>query len=128
MKKDVNITNAEWKIMVKLWEGEPYTITELVNALKVETGWSQATVITMLKRLVKKECIYFIEGERAKKFYAAVKREEVVTSETQSFLNKLYGGSVGMMLNSMVQYNSITKDDLDEIYKLIKEKDKSEGK
>ena len=36
----VNLSDGEWKIMNRLWECEG-TITELKNALQVETGWDK---------------------------------------------------------------------------------------
>ena len=47
----VALTEAEWKIMLLLWEKSPWTMMELTRALAEDTGWSKHTVITMLKRL-----------------------------------------------------------------------------
>lgn len=46
-----NLTDAEWKLMHRLWEQSPQTITQLTAALSAETGWEKHTVITMLIRL-----------------------------------------------------------------------------
>ena len=46
-----NLTDAEWKLMHRLWEQSPQTITQLTAALSTETGWEKHTVITMLTRL-----------------------------------------------------------------------------
>ena len=46
-----NLTDAEWKLMHRLWEQSPQTITQLTAALSAETGWEKHTVITMLTRL-----------------------------------------------------------------------------
>lgn len=43
-----NLTDAEWKLMHRLWEQSPQTITQLTAALSAETGWEKHTVITML--------------------------------------------------------------------------------
>ena len=47
----IDLSNSEWKLMNRLWQTSPMTITELTAALKEETGWSKNTVITMLSRL-----------------------------------------------------------------------------
>ena len=47
----VNLSDGEWKLMNKLWQGAPLTITQLTAALHSETGWGKHTVITMLSRL-----------------------------------------------------------------------------
>ena len=60
------ISTAEWKIMSKLWEEEPRTITQLTKELFEETGWDKHTIMTYLKRLENKEVVYHVDGGRAK--------------------------------------------------------------
>ena len=64
-----NLTDAEWKLMHRLWDSAPQTITQLTAALREETGWEKHTVITMLSRLEAKGAVRHEEGARAKKFY-----------------------------------------------------------
>lgn len=52
-----NLTDAEWKLMHRLWEQSPQTITQLTAALSAETGWEKHTVITMLIRLEAKGAV-----------------------------------------------------------------------
>ena len=61
----VHLSDGEWKLMNKLWDASPRTITELTAALREETGWSKNTVITMLSRLDAKQAVYYEEGLRA---------------------------------------------------------------
>ena len=68
----VHLSDGEWKLMNKLWDASPRTITELTAALREETGWSKNTVITMLSRLDAKQAVYYEEGLRAKQYYPAV--------------------------------------------------------
>ena len=37
----VHLSDGEWKLMNKLWDASPCTITELTAALREETGWSK---------------------------------------------------------------------------------------
>ena len=59
----IDLSNSEWKLMNRLWQTAPMTITELTAALKEETGWSKNTVITMLSRLEGKEAVRHEEGQ-----------------------------------------------------------------
>ena len=74
----VHLSDGEWKLMNKLWDASPRTITELTAALRGDTGWSKNTVITMLSRLEGKDAVYYEEGLRAKQYYPAVTREEAL--------------------------------------------------
>ena len=62
----ITLSDGEWKLMNRLWDDAPRTITELVAALREETGWSKNTVITMLGRLEAKGAVRHEEGQRAK--------------------------------------------------------------
>ena len=70
----IDLSNSEWKLMNRLWQTSPMTITELTAALREDTGWSKNTVITMLSRLEGKEAVRHEEGRRAKLYFPAVGR------------------------------------------------------
>lgn len=100
---NVNLSDGEWKIMNTLWEREAATITELTAVLQGETGWDKHIIITMLNRMSKKGAVSWRTVGRAKQFYPVVSRNEVSIRETRGFLNKVYRGSIGMMVNAMVE-------------------------
>ena len=119
MKKEINLSNGEWKIMNCLWEKSPRTITELVKALKDETGWNKHTVIPMLSRLESKGAVHYETGARAKQFYPSIPRENTALVETKSFLSKVYSGSIGLMLNAMIDNEALSREELDELYAIL---------
>ena len=93
----VNLSDSEWKLMNHLWARSPQTITELTAVLRAETGWSKNTVITMLSRLETKGAVRYEPGGRARRYFPSVQREDAALAETESFLSKVYGGSLGLM-------------------------------
>lgn len=115
----VNLSDAEWKLMNLLWEEAPRTIMQLTNALKAETGWTKHTVISFLKRMEEKGALHYVEGERAKLYYPDLKREEAARQETEDFLDRVFQGRMGMMLNTMVQQRALSKEDLAELHKIL---------
>lgn len=117
---NVNLSDGEWKIMNLLWESSPRTITELTADLKMETGWSKHTIITMLGRMEKKGAVCFEEGKRAKQFYPNVLKDQISYIETKGFLEKVYQGSLSLMINAMVKQESLTKDDITGLYDILK--------
>ncbi len=116
----MNLSDGEWKLMNRLWQGAPYTITRLTEALKPETGWSKHTVITMLARLEAKGAVRHEKGERAKRYYPEVERDAVSASETKNFLSKVYSGRLGGLVNAMVDQKALTKQEIDELYEILK--------
>ena len=121
---NVNLSDGEWKIMNVLWEKGAGTITELTAALQSETGWDKHIIITMLGRMEKKGAVAFKVNGRAKQFYPLISRNEVSIRETRGFLNKVYRGSIGMMVNAMIDDRALTKEDLAELYEILDQAEK----
>ena len=115
----ITLSDGEWKLMNRLWDDAPRTITELVAALREETGWSKNTVITMLCRLEAKGAVRHEEGQRAKLYYPVTDREDAARTETESFLDKVYGGSLGLMMSAMVDSRRLTPEDIAELSAIL---------
>ena len=109
----IDLSNSEWKLMNRLWQNAPMTITELTAALREDTGWSKNTVITMLSRLEGKEAVRHEEGRRAKLYFPAVGREDAIEAETETFLDKV--GGLGLLMSAMVEKNALTEHDIAEL-------------
>lgn len=117
----INISDAEWKIMNILWEHSPCTIMQITKMLADSTGWTKHTVMTLLKRLEEKEAVCYEEGERAKQYYAKVPQNEAVIEEVKSFLDKAFKGKLGLMINTLIQEEAISKDEIDELYAILEQ-------
>ena len=117
----IDLSNSEWKLMRRLWDHFPSTITELTAALREETGWSKNTVITMLSRLEAKGAVRHEEGGKAKRYFPSVLREDAARDETESFLSKVYGGSLGLMMNTMGESRQLSESDIAELSAILEQ-------
>ena len=115
----ITLSEGEWKIMKLLWESSPYTLGELAHALEKETGWSRPTVFVMLKRLIAKGAISVDESARVHAYYPIIKREDVAPIETESFLNRVYDGSVGMLFTALTERNALSDKDIAELKEIL---------
>ena len=115
----INLSDSEWKLMRHLWGHAPQTITELTAAVREDLGWSKNTVITMLSRLEAKGAVRHEEGGRAKQYYPVLRREDAARAETESFLSKVYGGSLGLMMSAMVESRRLTEADIAELSAIL---------
>lgn len=122
--KNVNLSDGEWKIMNVLWERGEGTITELTAILQGETGWDKHIIITMLGRLEKKGAVAFKVNGRAKQFYPLISRNEASIRETRGFLNKVYKGSIGMMVNAMVADEALSQEEIAQLYEILEQAEK----
>ena len=121
IRLEINISNSECYVMECLWESSPRTLMQIVEACKKRAGWAKSTCTTMVKRMDAKGLIRHEEGGRAKLFYPMVKREDVVVKQTKDFLQRIYHGSVGMMMNTLVEQNDLTDEDIDELEHILEQ-------
>lgn len=119
-KENAILQQSDRYIMEKLWEESPRTITQLYHELKEEQGWSKSTVNTLLTRMVEKGIIYYEEGDKARQYYPAIKREDAAVAETESLLQRVYKGSVGMMMNTMLKESAFSQEEIEELYEILR--------
>lgn len=117
----INLTEAEWNVMECLWEEYPKTGREIVERLNEQMGWSRSTTLTLLKRLEEKGAVGSENAGTMKKFYPGITREFVALQETEDFLQRVYKGSIGMMVSSFTKKQSLTKAEIDELYAILGE-------
>ena len=116
----VNLSDSEWKLMNHLWDHAPRTIMELTAAVKDETGWSKNTGITMLDRLAAKGAVRY-EAGRARQYSPAVDRSDAARAETENFLSKVYGGSLGLMVSNLVEAKALSEADIAELSAILEQ-------
>ena len=91
------------------------TLAELV----ADTGWSRATIFMMLKRLIAKGAVTMDDSGKFQKYSAAVAYADVEPEETASFLSRVYGGSVGMMVSNLVGRGTLSEQEIQELKSIL---------
>lgn len=124
--EDMSLTNSEWYVLDCLWERSPMTVMELVGALNTRLGWAKSTTITTLRRMEDKGLVLCTVEGRAKHYVPAVPRDRAVRGETRSFLNKVYRGSVGLMVSALAQDQALSRAEIDELYEILRRAEEGE--
>jgi len=117
----VSLSNAEWRIMDFLWDKSPATIADMVHYFDGITNWDRHVVIMMLKRMEAKGAVRWQVIWRAKHYYPMIEREQSCVQETKDFLERVYKGSLGLMLTTMVKQEKIEKKELEELRRILNE-------
>ena len=113
------LSDGEWTLMKALWVSAPATITQLTGALREDTGWSKHTIISMLSRLEAKGAVRYQSNGRAKAYFPVLQRGDAVRRETSHFLEKVFDGHLGVMLNAVMDSRPLTQADLDELSAIL---------
>ena len=120
MKEEIKVTNSEWYVMNCLWEKSHLSLMQLVPLLKESAGWSKSTSATTVRRMTEKDLIGYEENGKTKYFFPKVKKQDVVVQETRDFLQRIYDGSVGMMMSALVRQNDLSQEDILELQEILK--------
>lgn len=108
--------------MEVLWDRSPRSAAEVIKALTVETGWNHRTIRTLLRRLMDKKAVSYVEDGRAYLYAAVLTREEYVRSESRSFLARVFGGNPLSALAHFVEDEQLSSEELERLQDLVDEK------
>ena len=122
-KTTPRISDAEWEVMRVAWSKGQVTAQEVINGL-ADHGWRPTTIKTMLNRLLKKGALLHKAEGRLYTYRPAVRMEDCIRHESQSFLDRVFGGDPAPLLVHFVKYARLRPEDLDELRKILAEKSK----
>jgi BlaI family transcriptional regulator, penicillinase repressor len=118
------ISDSEWKVMKIFWANAPCTANEVVQAL-YETKWQPKTIKTLINRLVKKGVLSYKISEQDKKtyhYFPLVLENECIKAESQSFLKRVFNGSLNAMLANFLNEGELSSDEIDELKRILDKK------
>lgn len=107
----MNITEAEFKVMDALWRREPQSADELIAAVRGQSDWGEATVKTLINRLLKKGAIRSERSAGRHRYHAALEKEAFALSESENLLDRLFGGQIAPLVAQFAQNRSLSADD-----------------
>ena len=122
MRSPIQLSEAELKIMLVLWEHSPRTMAQITQSLYAETAWSKNTVITLLKRMIAKGAVWADETAFPKTYAPLVDRQTMERQETKSLMKRLFHGSPTMLMSNMVEGGALSDAELDEMIALLQKK------
>ena len=120
-EKHISLTEAEWTVMECLWEKSPRTGRETVAWLDKKMGWTRSTTLTMLRRLEAKGAVAGDTEGELKTFRPMIAREEVAVQEAENLLDRVYKGSLSLLVSSLTKKQSLPQSEIDELYAILRE-------
>ena len=84
------------------------------------TGWSRSTTLTMLRRMSEKGLIACDGKGEVLSYAPLLRREDAAISETRSFIDRIYKGSVSMMVNAMTDRQELSRQEIEALYEVLR--------
>ncbi|NYE60266.1 putative transcriptional regulator [Duganella sp. 1224] len=117
--KPVQISEAESQVMEVLWTGSPRTAEDVVAALSDQQPWQEATIKTLLNRLLKKGALRADRDGRRFLYAPLLTRDQWVVAESSSMVERLFGGRIAPLVAHFGQHGKLSASDLDELKRLV---------
>lgn len=122
MHKDkFSLTPAEWYVMELLWQHDHCTGRDAVAHLSQRAEWSRSTTLTVLRRMTEKGLIACQELDGVQTYSPLIPQEEATLQETENFLNRVFQGSVNMMLSAFTRKHPLSPSEIQELYAILEE-------
>jgi BlaI family penicillinase repressor len=122
MAKIPMITEAEWKVMKVLWAKAPQPAYDVVQSLAQAERWHPNTIKSLLSRLRQKKALGAKKYKNLYLYYPLVSEEDCVHAESESFLQRLFGGSIKPLLIHFAKRQRLTAADLEELRRILERK------
>lgn len=114
------ITDSEWVVMKVLWEKSPLLSRDIIKSVSERSTWNNKTIETLLRRLVEKDAVgYSLINSKVREYYPLISHEECEKVESESFLKKVYDGSVSMLIAGLLKHQKVSKEELEKLKELI---------
>lgn len=119
MGADIAISEAESLVMDVLWQRHPASAEDIVAALAGRQDWQEATIKTLLNRLLNKGAITADKDGRRYLYSPLLQREQWLSQESESLLGRLFGGRVAPLVAHFSKQRKLSSADIAELKRLI---------
>jgi BlaI family transcriptional regulator, penicillinase repressor len=123
----MQISEAESVVMEVLWQRSPQASEEVLAAVGERQQWQEATVKTLLNRLLNKGAIEAQKDGRRYLYSPRLRREDWVMGESESLLARLFDGRVAPLVAHFSQHRKLSAADVAELRKLVETLEQGES-
>ncbi|MCM1123828.1 MAG: BlaI/MecI/CopY family transcriptional regulator [Eubacterium sp.] len=114
---EYRLAKTEAQFAELIWQSEPISSPELVRLCEKEFHWKKSTTYTVLKKLCDRG---IFQNEKAE-VTSLISKEEFYSYKSRKFVEDSFGGSIPRFLTAFMGGKKLTKEQADEIKKMIDE-------
>jgi len=79
-------------VLSALWRHGPLSFASLIEAVRADQAWADATIKTLLHRLIQKGAVRSVKEDGRQRYHAMLDRETYVASEVEALVDRLFEG------------------------------------
>lgn len=118
-KKLKPLSSAQEEIMEIIWKRGEVAVSDVVDIISKRRTTSRTTVQTLLVRMKEKGWVKTRQVGQAFVYRATRKRSTTVVQKAKNLLNDYFEGSAKKLLNALLEGDSLSSEEADELRELI---------
>lgn len=123
---DIRLGRLEMQIMNVVWERESATVHDVKDALGKGRKPAYSTILTMMRKLEAKGYLDHDVDNRTYVYRPTISQNVARKSILGDIIDRLFEGSPTLLLNSLVEQNQVSREELNQLQELIKEATENE--
>lgn len=121
-EKKQTISDSEWEVMRIVWTIGATHTSQIIEQLQTKEDWSESTIKTLIRRLVKKGILAAKKDGRRYIYTATVGQTEMMIHASQELLDKMCDMHKGAVILQLLSESPISKTDLSKMQDLLAKK------
>ena len=119
----MSISSAEHIVMKALWARAPQSADDIAATVAGDRDWTDATVKTLLNRLLNKGAIAADKDGRRYLYRPVLEEERYVSEQSKGLLDRFFHGRISAMVSHFSERERLSADEVAELKRLIAELD-----
>lgn len=121
-KKSPVLTEQELEIMKVVWQRGEVTVRDVYEEILDRRKVAYTTVMTMLGVLEGKGHVEKVAGEKAYVYRPTRPKHEVISGMVADFVTRVFNGSAKPLMQHLIDSEQVSKEELEEIARLLEKK------
>lgn len=118
IEKEITISKPEWYIMRTIWNKSPLMMCDIISEVR-HLPWKNATIQTMVSRLISKKLIGVDRSNRAFKYYPLITEQEASEVELKFLIDTIYKGDAVKCITDQLDDGALTDADKEDIKRML---------
>ena len=114
----VKLSKSEEQLMEYIWQKEKAFMKDLIDCFP-EPRPASTTVATLLKRMTDKGVIAFTQYGNSREYYPLIRKSDYFSKHVNSLIKNYFDDSVLQFASFFTKETKLTKEQLEELKKII---------
>ncbi|WP_136467614.1 BlaI/MecI/CopY family transcriptional regulator [Flagellimonas onchidii] len=114
----MSLSKSEEELMNIIWKQKKAFMKDLLDAFP-EPKPATTTIATLLKRMIDKGYVSYKSFGRSREYYPLIKKQDYFSKQVKGLIKNFFNDSPGQFASFFTQATDLSKDELEELRKII---------